>query len=555
MTDPMAQDQTDDGKVFFFGADNIQTPDATLEVVGGKAFNLMRMSRIDLPIPPGFVLSTMFCSSFFKRGKKLPRALPALLESQVRRLENIVGFTFGGSRRPLLVSVRSGAAVSMPGMMDTILNIGLNDTTVRGLVRMTGNPRMAWDSYRRIVQDYAEVVHDCRSDRFDALLGEYLEKEDVTSSRELDAESLEGLTSDYLDIYADLVGTRFPQRPIDQLVGAVDAVFRSWDSARAIEFRRLHSITGLLGTAVTVQTMVFGNMGATSGSGVAFTRDPATGDNELYMDFLFNAQGEDVVSGRCAPEDAEELRRVLPTVHREIHRIRKLLEEEFKDVQDFEFTVQEGKLYMLQCRTGKRTPWAALKIAVDMVQEGVIDAPTALKRLAPYDLERIERVRLANKTAEAEPLCSGIPASPGVAIGQIALDPETVKFMTAKGRPVILVREDTSTSDIAGMAICNGILTSIGGRTSHAAVVARQLNKVCIVGCAALTIDLRKRWINIANKTFSEGDFLSLDGNTGRVYAGALDVIIEKPKKYLAEVERWKDEGRGKQMPITAFGS
>jgi pyruvate,orthophosphate dikinase len=414
---------------------------------------------------------------------------------------------------------------------------------------------MAWDSYRRLVESYAKVVHGCPTDGFDLLLGRYLEEEELPSSRELDAESLENLTMEYLEAYSEQVGSRFPQRPIDQLVGAVEAVFRSWESQRAVEFRRIHNITGLRGTAVTVQTMVFGNMGATSGSGVAFTRDPATGENDLYMDFLFNAQGEDVVSGRSAAEDAEELKRVLPGVYREIHRVRKVLEEEFKDVQDFEFTVQEGKLYMLQCRTGKRTPWAALRIAVDMVQEGLIDAQIALKRLALYDLERIERVRLASKTSEAEPLCKGIPASPGVAIGQVALDTDTAKFMVSKGRPVILVREDTSTADISGMAICNGILTVVGGRTSHAAVVARQLNKVCIVGCGTMGIDLRKRWVNIGARTYSEGDFLSLDGNTGNVYAGALDVIVERPKKYLAEVDRWKDEGRGKQMPITAFGS
>jgi len=555
MTEPMAQDGGDEGKVFFFGSDNIQIPDATQEVVGGKAFNLMRMARIGLPIPPGFVLSTQFCANYLRQGRKLPKGLPEILASHIRRLENIVGFIFGGSRRPLLVSVRSGAAVSMPGMMDTILDIGLTDTTVKAMVRMTGNPRMAWDSYRRLVEAYAKVVHGCPTEVFDSLLGDVLEKEEVPNPRELDGESLEALTTEYLDIYADQVGARFPQRPIDQLVGAVEAVFRSWESPRALEFRKLNNITGLLGTAVTVQTMVFGNMGATSGSGVAFTRDPATGENDLYMDFLFNSQGEDVVSGRSTSEDAEELRRVLPSVHREIQRVRKLLEEDFKDVQDFEFTVQEGKLYMLQCRTGKRTPWAALRIAVDMVQEGLIDFQTALKRLSHYDLEKIERVRLASKTAEAEPLCKGIPASPGVAIGQVALDTDTAKFMVSKGRPVILVREDTSTADIAGMAICSGVLTTMGGRTSHAAVVARQLNKVCIVGCGTMGIDPRSRWINIASKTFSEGDFLSLDGNTGNVYAGALDVIIEKPKKLLAEVERWKDEGRGKQLPITAFGS
>jgi pyruvate,orthophosphate dikinase len=527
-----------EGKVFFFGGESSDTMGATIEVVGSKAFNLMRMSRIGLPIPPGLVLGTGFCKSFYDRKRKLPAKFPELLQSNIRRLENATGRTFGGARRPLLVSVRSGAAVSMPGMMDTVLNIGLCDSTLKGLVRMTGNPRLAWDSYRRLVQAFAEVVHGSPTDQFDELLQEYMEKEEALGHHELDSEALENLTQDYLNLFVTLVGEEFPQRPLDQLVKAVGVILRSWENPRAVEFRRLNDLTGLPGTAVTIQAMVFGNMGGTSGSGVAFTRDPATGENKLYMDFLFNAQGEDVVSGRHSVQGPEELRRILPRVYREIHRIRKLLEIEFKDVQDFEFTVQNGELFMLQSRTAKRTPWAALRIAVDLVNEGIIDKKAGLEILKAYEVDKIERVRLASKK-EIVPLSKATAASPGVAVGEIVLGPEEAQDKASEGLPVILVREDTSTSDIAGMAVSSGILTARGGRTSHAAVVARQLDKVCIVGCLDLLIDLDLGRCQVAGKTFNEGDYLSLDGNTGEIYEGKLEVVIEKPKKFLAEVEKW----------------
>jgi pyruvate,orthophosphate dikinase len=531
------------GKLFFFGGEASTTQDATIEDVGSKAHGLMRMSKLGLPVPPGLVLSTHFCEEYYKRKGRPPTGFQDLLESNIRRLENATRLTFGGSRRPLLVSVRSGAAVSMPGMMDTILNIGLCEATLKGLVRMTGNPRFAWDSYRRLVQAFAEIVHGCPSDQFDEILKGTLSLEDAPDTNELDVAALEGLTNDFLDLFITLTEKEFPQRPLDQLVDAVEAVFRSWESPRAIEFRRINDLKGLRGTAVTIQTMVFGNMGSTSGSGVAFTRDPATGENKLYMDFMFNAQGEDVVSGRRTVLGTDELSNVLPKVYREIHRIRKLLEIEFKDVLDLEFTVQNGELFMLQSRTAKRTPWAALRIAVDLVNEGIIDQGAAFEMLRDFDLRGIERVRLASKK-DLRPLSVATPASPGVAVGQIILDPEEAQVKADEGVPVILVREDTSTSDLAGMVVSTGILTARGGRTSHAAVVARQLDKVCIVGCRDLRIDLDGRRCMLAGRTLPEGEYLSLDGNNGSIYEGKLDVVVERPTKYLAEIDGWKGKGK-----------
>lgn len=535
----MAEVGPPEGKVYFFGGDATHTMDVTRDEVGSKAMNLIRMARLGLPVPPGFVLSTHFCSDYFERKRRLTKGFPELLESNIRRLENMMGQTFGGSRRPLLVSVRSGAAVSMPGMMETILNIGLCDATLRGIVRMTGNPRLSWDSYRRLIQSLAEVVHGVPHDAFEDMLEEYLAEEEVPHAGELDSKALSDLTQDYLNLFMTLTGQEFPQRPIDQLVQAVEAVFRSWDSPRAVEFRRLHDIKGLRGTAVIIQNMVFGNMGGNSGSGVAFTRDPATGENKLYMDFLFNAQGEDVVSGRSTVGGLEELHRVLPGVHREIHRIRKLLETEFRDVQDFEFTVQDGRLFILQSRTAKRTDWAALRIATDLVKEGLVTPKEGLALLKGLDLKKVERVRLASKS-KSEPIASAIPASPGVAVGEIALDPDIAQERAGEGVPVILVREDTSTTDIAGMAVAVGILTAVGGRTSHAAVVARQLNRVCLVGCSTLNIDIERRACTFGDASFKEGDHISLDGNTGNIYAGRMEVVVDRPKKTLAEVQGWR---------------
>jgi pyruvate,orthophosphate dikinase len=529
--------------VFVFGCGAAASRGATAEAVGNKAAGLIRMAEAGLPVPPGFVLSTTLCREYYRHGRRLPENLLELLAKNIKQLEKATGQIFGGDRRPLLVSVRSGAAVSMPGMMDTILNVGLSGRTLPALIRMTGNPRHAWDSYRRLIQAYGEVVHGLPADAFEPLLDDSLRREAVPAAGELDVAALKSLTGDLLAQFEACAGEPFPQEPLAQLAGAVEAVFRSWQGPRAVEYRRLHGLDDLAGTAVTVQSMVFGNMGGTSGSGVAFTRDPTTGENHLYLDFLWNAQGEDIVSGRVPVQDSGSLPSALPELDRDLRQIGRQLERLFLDAQDFEFTVQEGRLYLLQSRQAKRTAWAALRIACDLVEEGLIDESTALGRLAEYDLDAIQWVRLRS-SGPCHPLGTGTPASPGVAVGEIAFEPESAVAMASHGRTPILVRTDLTTADLAGRAASAGVLTSRGGRTSHAAVVARQLNKVCIVGCRDLMIPGERRGCRIGGLEFAEGDDLSLDGHSGNVYGGQLEVVVEKPSRYLLEIQRWKARQR-----------
>ena len=443
------------------------------------------------------------------------------------------------------MSVRSGAAVSMPGMLDTVLNVGLNDVTVAGLVRMTGNPRLAWDSYRRLIQSYAEVVHGAKPDAFDAARARQLKAARLADAGELDFIALRELATECLEIYRELAGESFPQSPLDQLAAATEAVFRSWSGKKALEYRRIHRLRGAAGTAVCVQTMVYGNSGGTSGSGVAFTRDPATGENALYMDFLFNAQGDDVVSGRHELGEHAQIGALLPEVAQQIEALRRRLEAEFGDLQEFEFTVQNGQLFMLQTRNGKRTPLAALRIAVEMVAQGLLEPAAALKRLQGCKLQAIQTEAIRAKDGQA-PLARAISAGVGVAVGEIALDPETARRRAAGGKAVILVREDTSTEDVAGIASAAGILTARGGRTAHAAVVARQMGKVCLVGCRELAIDLAKRSCSIGGKPLREGQVISLDGGAGEIYAGAVDIVRAKPERELAVVASWRGEARAK---------
>ena len=433
-------------------------------------------------------------------------------------------------------------AVSMPGMMDTILNVGICDRTISPMIRMTGNPRFVWDSYRRLVQTYGEVVFDLSTDPFDRLINEQVQRESVCTIGELDGSALRDLTQQFLELYKDLTGQEFPQEPLSQLVSAVEAVFRSWNSPRAVEYRRLQGIEDHVGTAVTVQAMVFGNMGNTSGSGVAFTRDPASGQNDLYLDFLWNAQGEDVVSGRHILCQGSAIRKWIPTIDRQIRHISKELEQLFHDVQDFEFTIQEGQLYLLQSRSAKRTPWAALQIACDLVDEGLISEQVGMERLADFDLDSLEMVRLDSKQG-ITPIAIGVPACPGVAVGRIVFEPQAAMAMARDGQRPLLVRHDIATDDVAAMAESQGILTMLGGRTSHAAVVARQLNKVCIVGCRDLVMEQNRR-CRIGNQTFSEGDFLSLDGHTGEIYAGQMDVVATRPNELLAVIKRWRQSSQ-----------
>jgi pyruvate,orthophosphate dikinase len=525
--------------LYLFGCRTPSLNDARPEDVGNKAANLIRMAAAGLPVPPGFVLPTALCRAFFDSGGRLPVGTAELLRDGVRELERATGRNFGGARLPLLVSVRSGAPVSMPGMLDTVLNAGLSHQTLAALVRATGNPRQAWDSYRRLVQSYAEVVRGAAAHPFDSVLEEHLRTEEVPEVAELDVAALKSVTTVFLDQYASATRAPFPQDPMEQLTGAVEAVFRSWRSPRAIEYRRLNKLDDHLGTAVTVQVMVFGNMGTTSGSGVGFTRNPATGENELYLDFLWNAQGEDVVSGRCAVEGAAGLREADPNLFSQLRAAAERLEALFRDAQDFEFTVQEGRLYLLQTRSAKRTPIAALRIACDQVREGLIDESTGLNRLAGDDLAAITTVRVS-ATGDVKHIGTGTPASIGVAVGEAVFDPQRAATAAASGRSVILIRADIATDDIAGLAAASGILTARGGRTSHAAVVARQLNKVCVVGCRELRIGSDGRSCVIGEDHIAEGETVSLDGDSGKVYAGKLEVIRAAPTTYLAEVGRWK---------------
>ncbi|MCM2329473.1 MAG: PEP-utilizing enzyme [Lysobacter sp.] len=506
--------------------------------MGSKAFNLQRMAAAGLPVPQAFVLGTEWCELHRADPGGTRQALHEALVEWTRRLEQACGLSFGGERKPLLVSVRSGAPVSMPGMMDTVLNVGLSDRAVRGLLRLTGNPRLVWDSYRRLVQQYARVVHGADGAVFEELVAAALARAGVASERELDFESLAALSAESLEAFADLTGAPFPQDPREQLEAAAVAVLESWRSVRAVEYRRLHGIDDAMGTAVTVQRMVFGNAGGTSGSGVGFTRDPATGENRLYLDFLFNAQGEDVVSGRHAVTDTARLPLALPEVAQRLEELRHALESAFGDAQEFEFTVQDGRLYLLQTRTAKRTPWAALRIAVEQVREGIVAPETALARLAGIDLESIERRRVADEGDAA--LARAVPASIGLAVGAIALDTKACERLAARGRPAILVRADTSTEDIAGIAAAVGVLTARGGRTSHAAVVARQMGKVCLVGCAALRIDGKARTIAFGGTTRREGETICLDAENGRVLDGEPQVVVERPEGLLSEVAKWR---------------
>jgi pyruvate,orthophosphate dikinase len=512
--------------------------EASAQSMGFKAWNLARMADFGLPVPQGFVLGTALCAEHLADPQKSRQRLRGLLDAQMVRLEAACGLEFGAERKPLLVSVRSGAPVSMPGMMDTVLNVGLAESTLRGLMRLTGNPRMVWDSYRRLIAQFAEIVHGVHPAPFRAALDVAMDRAHVARAQELDFQSLAALARDYLDLFEAQTGVAFPQDPLEQLEAATAAVFDSWMSARAVEYRRMHDIRDDIGTAVTVQRMVFGNAGGTSGSGVGFTRDPATGENRMYLDFRFNSQGEDIVSGRHDANDAARLATALPGAAGQLQSLRRTLEREFGDAQEFEFTVQDGVLWMLQTRSAKRTPWAALRIAVEQVRAGELQPAEALHRLDGIDLARIERRRIEGDTASSI-LASATAASIGVISGVIALDPDAVQAQVAAGRQAILVREDTSTADLVGIAAASGILTARGGRTAHAAVVARQLGKACLVGCGTLRVDPATRTLWFGAKQLREGEVLTLDCDNGHVLIGEVRAIVERPTEWLHEVARW----------------
>ena len=506
--------------------------------VGFKAHNLMRMAALGLPVPQGFVLGTGWCRdahSVDSAGVQLSR----MLQTCIGDLERKTGLGFGSGRRPLLLSVRSGAPVSMPGMLETVLNVGLNDATLDGFLQRSGDHRLVWDSYRRLIQSFAEVVAGVPAAAFEATLDAALRASGVREATELGYRALRDLSRAYLDLHHKHTGRDFPQDPLAQLAAATRAVFASWYSPRAVEYRRLYSLSDQLGTAVTVQRMVFGNAGGVSGAGVAFTRDPALGERRLYMDFLFDAQGEDIVAGRHTAEGSSELSVIAPDVLAEIERVCPTLEAEFRDVQEFELTVEEGRLFLLQARPAKRTPWAALRIATDQVHEGLISTQTALERVEELDLGDIRRVHVQDSNGW-EPLCHAIPASLGVAIGPLALDRKAAERLARAGTPAVLARADAATEDVAAMSIAAGVLTSSGSRTSHAAVVARELGKPCLVGCTDLTVDLEARTAQIAGREIAEGNVVCIEAEAGLVYAGAPTLVEERPLEALREVATWR---------------
>jgi len=510
-----------------------------LDEMGMKAFDLALMTRFGLPVPPAFVLGTLHCRRWYREPDRYKKGMAGLLEEQLRWLQSVTDLGLGDPRKPLLVSVRSGAPVSMPGMMDTLLNIGLCDATLHGLLRITGNPRLVRDSYCRLIRSFAEVVFGVSPQPFTAAIDALLIRERVDRYQELDYLSLAGLGQTFLQIFIDLTGQPFPQNPLVQLELAVQAVFASWNSPRAVEYRRLHGIPDDLFTAATVQRMVFGNAGGESGAGVGFTRDPDSGEKQLYFDFLFNSQGEDIVSGRATGSDAEMLFTALPEIRQELDSICAALEKEFRDAQEFEFTIQDGVLYLLQTRTAKRTHWAALRIAVEQAGEGLIERGEALARLEGLALDDIMRRRLSLE--DQQPLCQGQPAGIGVAIGPLVLDMDAAgRFSSGDGQEAgVLVREEMSTADIAGMALSAGVLTARGNRTSHAAVVARQLGKPCVTGCNGLRIDFGRRVVLFGERSLSEGETITLDSNTGRVYAGAAEIVVDRPVQWLDEIRKW----------------
>jgi pyruvate,orthophosphate dikinase len=515
------------------------------ELLGGKGANLAEMCRIGIPVPPGFTITTEVCAAYYEQGKKIPEAVLPQIDEALKKVEELVGKKFGDPNDPLLVSVRSGAALSMPGMMNTILNLGLTDASVEGLAKKTNNVRFAYDSYRRLIDMFGSTAMGLDHDHFEHELHSMKVAKGVKLDTDLTAEDLKELVKRYKAVYKKDVGEDFPQDPKKQLMLAINAVFNSWMGNKAVEYRRIERITGLKGTAVNVQAMVFGNMGNTSGTGVAFTRDPNTGENVFYGDYLINAQGEDVVAGIRTPEPISQLEQEMPEVYQQLVQIRSVLEKHYKEMQDIEFTVQEGVLYMLQTRTGKRTGTAAVRIAVDMVREGLIDEATAVKRVNPESLNHLLQPQLDPKAKE-KPVAQGIAASPGAASGKVLLSAEAVVAHAEKfpNDPIILVRKETSPEDVAGMHLAKGILTSTGGKASHAAVVARGWGKPCVVGCEAIKIDEANQQITIAGHVVKAGEFVTINGTTGDVIIGQVPTVPPSMTGDFATLMQWADKFR-----------
>jgi len=510
-------------------------------ILGGKGAGLAEMTRISLPVPQGFTITTEVCVEYYKNEKKYPQGLEEQIEKNLKKLEQVSNKAFGDFKNPLLVSVRSGAPISMPGMMDTVLNLGLNDVTIQGIVEKTKNERFAYDSYRRFMQMFGNVVLGIEHDKFEYLLEELKKELKVKLDTEIDCEGLKILVERYKKLIKKETGEDFPQEPKAQLKMAINAVFNSWNTRRAVTYRRINKIPDDLGTAVNVQEMVFGNMGEDSGTGVGFTRNPSTGEKEDYGEYLLNAQGEDVVAGIRTPLPLSNLKNDLPEVYEELIRIVTILEKHYRDVQDYEFTIEKGKLYLLQTRTGKRTAQAALKIAVDMVEEGIITKEKAILRVEPNQLNQLLHRRIDPK-AKVQVIAKGLPASPGAAYGKVIFTADEAEELGKKGERVILVRTETAPDDIHGMVEAQGVLTSRGGMTSHAAVVARGMGKACVAGCSALNINTKKEIISVNDLVIKKDEFITIDGGTGEVFLGKVPTIEPKMSKEFETLLSWANK-------------
>ena len=526
--------------VYFFGEGN--TKDKNL--LGGKGANLGEMTKIGLPVPEGFTITTEACNTFYDLGKKYPEGMQDQVQKNLERLERVTGRKLGDPNAPLLVSVRSGAPVSMPGMMDTVLNLGLNDDTIEGIIKETQNERFAWDSYRRFIQMFGDVVMGVKHEKFENILDAKKKTSGAKFDTDLTAENLKSLISEYKQMIKKETGKNFPEKPENQLRMSVDAVFDSWNNDRAISYRRINDIPGSFGTAVNIQRMVFGNMGDDSGTGVGFTRNPANGNKEHYGEYLVNAQGEDVVAGIRTPKQIDEMSKDLPGAYTELLKVYGILEKHYKDMQDFEFTVEKGRLYMLQTRTGKRTAMAAVKIAVDMEKEGFINKEQAILRLDPNQIDQLLHKMIDPKAKEkVTRIAKGLPASPGAAVGTVVFTAEKAVELAKKG-PVVLVRTETSPEDIEGMNIAQGILTARGGMTSHAAVVARGMGKCCVAGSNDIFVDEKAKVLEASGKKYREGDWLTLDGSVGEVFEGQLSLINPEVSGDFAILMKWADSER-----------
>ena len=510
--------------VYFFGNKKAEGDASMKQLLGGKGANLAEMTNLGLPVPPGFTIATSVCGEYYKNKGKWPAGLAEEVDRNIAKLEKAMGKKLGDPSNPLLVSARSGAAASMPGMMDTVLNLGLNDEVAEGMIEKTKNPRFVYDIYRRFIDMFGDTVMGCHHSNFEEVLHAAKAKAGVKNDNELNAEQLKEVVEKYKAIYKKEVKKPFPQNPKEQLIAAANAVFNSWNTERAVKYRKLNKIDNLLGTAVNIQAMAFGNMGDDCGTGVCFTRNPSTGKKEFYGEFLMNAQGEDVVAGIRTPLPLEKLGKIMPKVYKELVAVMTAMEKHYKDMQDMEFTIQENKLYILQTRNGKRTAAAAVKIAVDMVSEKLITDKQAVMRVTPEQLDMLLHPSF-NPKAKREVIGKGLPASPGAAVGQVVFDPETAEKWRDAGKKVILVRLETSPEDIGGMDAAEGILTARGGMTSHAAVVARGMGKCCVAGVSSLEINEKTKKFVLGGVTIKEGDFISLDGSAGQVMKGKVDRV------------------------------